>query len=250
VENPPTARNWLIGSIGTVKIGGSCHGVAVGPGTWDSSGSSGPNVFPNSLYYSQLQDRMATPSLQTRDYWVGDILQFTNSNPAGDGVTVDAAWRTAVLGVAGGQSLDAFDVMANNHWVPFTFNYSLSSTEHVVAATLTLAMRATNSAASDVLYLDSIANSFTFSNLGWLPIGIGTNTTVRVLDLTAQTGLLADGKLNVAVQGDIGIDWAMLELQVAPNISAFTNTLSPVADALVRGGANANATLARARCSR
>jgi len=45
--------------------------------------------------------------------------------------------------------------------------------------------------------------------------------------------------LNVAVQGDIGIDWAVLELQVAPNITAFTNTITPVADALVRAGVNA-----------
>jgi hypothetical protein len=240
VQNPPGARNWLIGSVGTIKNGT----VYVGPhdpGTYESAGSSGPDVFPNSLYYSQLQDRMAAPNLQTRDYWLGDMLQFTNNSPTGDVVPVDAAWRTALQSVAGGQSLDAFDVVTNNHWVPFTFNYSLSAAEHVVAATLSMAMRATNSATGDVLYLDTTANSFSFSNLGWLPIAAGatTNTSVRVLDLTGQLGLLADGKLNVAVQGDIGIDWAVLELQVAPNITAFTNTIAPVADALVRAGVNA-----------
>src|SRR5215471_2166625 len=59
VASPPGARNWLIGSIGTVSAGGSCHGIAPGPGSWDSSGpatSGGTNVFPNSLYFSQLQD--------------------------------------------------------------------------------------------------------------------------------------------------------------------------------------------------
>jgi len=39
-----------------------------------------------------------------------------------------------------------------------------------------------------VLYLDTTANSFTFSNLGWLPVAAGatTNTTVRVLDLMGK----------------------------------------------------------------
>ena len=79
-----------------------------------------------------------------------------------------------------------------------------------------------------------------FSNLGWLPIGTGTNTTVRVLDLTGQLNLLTNSQLNVAAQGDLGIDWAMLELQVAPNPIVTTNSLTPVADATVRGGTNAN----------
>jgi len=50
--------------------------------------------------------------------------------------------------------LDNFDIVTNNHWVPFTFNFSLSSSEGC-GATLTLSMRATNSATSDVLYLDN-----------------------------------------------------------------------------------------------
>src|SRR5262249_55422354 len=66
------------------------------------------------------------------------------------------------------------------------------------------------------------------------------NTTVRVLDLTSQLNLLTNGQLNVAVQGDAGIDWAMLELQVTHAMNANTNALLPVTDATVRGGTNAN----------
>jgi PKD repeat protein len=109
----------------------------------------------------------------------------------------------------------------------------------VVAATLSLALRATSSAASDVIYLGSTNNSFTFSSLGWLPIGTGTNTTVGVLDLGSQLHLLTNGQFNVAVQGDAGIDWAMLELQVTPVQTLYTNSILPEADAYVRGGTNA-----------
>jgi hypothetical protein len=236
VQNPPAARNWLIGSIGPIQNGTAYVGPH-DPGTYDSSGTGATNVFPHSLYFAQLQDRLAAPNLQTRDYWLGDIDSFTNSPPAGEIVPVDAAWRSAVQAAAGGRPPDAFDVVTNNHWVPFTFNFSLGANERVVAATLSLALRATNSASGDALYLNSTTNSFTFSSLGWLPIATGTNTTVRVLDLAGQLDALTNGLFNAAVQGDIGVDWALLELQVAPNSSAGTLSLSPAADATVRGGA-------------
>ena len=142
VSSPPGARNWLIGSVGVVSDGSSCHGIPPGPGTYDSSGpanAGGTNVFPDSLYFAQLQNRLAAPNLQTRDYWLGEIDGFTNA-------------------------------------------------------------------------------------------------TTRVLDLAGQLGLLTNGQLNVAIQGDIGVDWAMLELQVAPNINARTLLLAPAADATVREG--------------
>jgi autotransporter-associated beta strand protein len=245
VASPPGAHNWLIGSVGNVSDGSSCHGIPPEPGTYDSSGPNnvgGTNVFPNSLYFAQLQDRLAEPNLQSRDYWLGEFDNFAGAF-GGDLVPVDAAWRSAIQSAAAGQPLDAFDVVTNNHWVPFTFNFVLTPTEHIVGATLSLCMRATNSAASDVLYLDNLTNSFAFSSLGWLPIStspLATNATTRVLDLGSQLNLLTNGQLNVAIQGDVGIDWALLELQVAPTVNLGTLGLSPVADATVRGGASAN----------
>lgn len=242
VASPPGARNWLIGSIGTVSKGGDCYGIVSQPGTWDSSGPSGAggtNVFPHSLYFAQLQDRLAMPSLQTHDYWLGEIDGFINNAPGGEIVPVDGAWLSAVQVAAGTQSLDGFDIVTNNHWVPFTFNFSLGSAERVVGATLSLSMRATNSAISDIFYVSSLTNSFSFSALNWLPVSTSpnaSNATVRVVDLTAQVNLFTNGQLNLAVQGDIGVDWAMLELQVAPAINAGSYVLQPVADATVRGG--------------
>lgn len=235
VESPPTARNWLIGSIGPL----AANTLAVGPhpdGTYDSRNT---NVFPNSLYYAQLQDRMATPSLQTREYWMGVIDAFTNSLPGGEKVYLDTTWSNAVKSAAGGQPLDGFDLVTNNHWIPFSFSFALGVTDRVVAATFALAMRATNSAATNTLYIGAITNVLSFTNLGWQSIGLGTNTTARVLDLTSQLNALTNGLLNVAVRGDIGIDWAMLELQIAPVQTLFTNSILPAADAFVRGGANA-----------
>jgi hypothetical protein len=243
VQSPPGANNWLIGSIGSIQNSQAWNigypDMPHAPGNYDSSGASATNVFPNSLYFSQLQNRLAAPGLQTRDYWLGVIDGFTNTIPR-DIVPVDTTWSNAVNAAAAGQPLDPFNVVTNHHWIPFTFNFSLAPTEHVVAATLSLAMRSVAGGGNDVIYLDSLTNDFPFSSLGWLPIGTGTNTTVRVMDLSSHLSLLAGGKLDVAIQNDGGIDWAMLELQIAPNITAFTNSLLPVADAYVRGGASAS----------
>lgn len=236
VQNPPTARNWLIGSIGPIKNGT----VYVGPhdpGTYDSQGS---NVFPQSLYHAQLQDRLAAPTLQIREYWLGDIDQFSPTSPTGDVVVVDAAWRGAVQAAAGTSAVNGFDLVTTNQWVPWTFAFSLASTDRLVGATLALAMRsAAGGATNPVLYLDALANSRSFASLGWRPVGTGTNTTVRLLDLGSELTLLADGKLNLAVADGVGLDWALLEIQVSPTLAGFTNRVLPVADAFVRGGLNA-----------
>jgi len=233
VQNPPTARNWLIGSIGPIRNGTMYVGPH-DPGTYDSHGS---NVFPNSLYYAQLQDRLAAPNLQTREYWLGDIDQFLTSSPAGDVVPVDSAWRAAIQTEAAGGKVSGFDIVTNNHWVPFTFNFTLGTTDRVVAAALTLALRGHNANATNrVLYVEGTTNKVSFTSLGWPSLATGTNTTVGVLDLRSQLGLLSDGKLNVAVADDVAVDWAMLELQVGLVVTTYTNVFVPAADAYVRGG--------------
>ena len=234
-ENPPTARNWLIGSIGPLINNTYAIPFPAPAGTYDSLGT---NVFPNSLYYAQLQDRLAAPNLETREYWIGDMDNF--SSPTGEVVNVDSAWRSAVQAVAGSAAVNGFDFVATNQWIPFTFNFPLSVTGRIAGATLALAMRSTSGNSSNAaLYLDVIANSNSFSSLGWSPVGSGTNTTVRVLDLGSQLNLLADGQLNLAIAGDVGIDWAMLEFQVTPAQLLCTNSILPVADAYVWNGTNA-----------
>ena len=237
VESPPTARNWLIGSIGPLVNNSAAIPYPAPAGTYDSLGT---NVYPNSLYYSQLQDRLAAPNLETREYWVGDLDKFVTTSPTGEVVMVDSAWRSSVQAAAGGQAVNGFDLVATNQWIPFTLNFSLAATDQIMGATLALAMRsASGNSSNAALYFDSIANSNRFSALGWSPIGMGTNTTVRVLDLGSQLNLLADGQLNLAVAGDVGIDWALLEFQITPAQLLCTNSILPVADAYVWNGTNA-----------
>ena len=229
IEAPPLTHNWLIGGIGPLAAGGGSGLQA--PGTFDSLGT---NVFPNSLYYAQLQDRIAAPGLQTREYRIGAINLFSSNNP----VSLDMAWSNTVQTAAAGEPLDNFGVVTNGHWVPFTFNFSLANNEQIVAATLSLSMlAAANTDTNDVLYLGSLTHSFLFSNLGWLPLSTAsTNPSVQVLDLSGQLELLTNGQLNVAVQSDVAVDWAKLELKVAPIMTTFTNTLTPTDDATVRAG--------------
>ena len=165
VENPPTARNWLIGSIGPIVSNSAAIPFPAPAGTYDSMGS---NVFPNSLYYAQLQDRLAAPNLQTREYWLGVIDQFATASPTGEVVTVDSSWRSAVQSAAGAIPLNGFNLVTNSQWIPFTFNYSLSVTDRIIGATLSLAMRsASGNSSNAALYLDTITNSTSFTNLGW-----------------------------------------------------------------------------------
>jgi hypothetical protein len=240
VQNPPGARNWLIGSVGPIKNGTAYVGPH-DPGTYDSSGTNGVNVFPDSIYYAQLQDRLQAPNRQTHDYWLGDIDAFTNGMGP-DVVPVDAGWRAAVQAAAAGEPMDAFDVVATGHWVPFTFNFALATNEQVVAATLSISLLATGGNGSNcVLHLNGTTNPLPLATLGWLPLSTAvTNPSVRLLDLSGQLTLLAGGQLNVALLGDAGIDWAMLEIQVAPVVTAVTNSLEPVADSYVQGGTSAD----------
>jgi hypothetical protein len=229
IEQPFGTHNWLIGALGPLAAGGG-SGIHT-PGTYDSLGT---NIFPNSLYYAQLQDRVAQPNLQPREYRIGAINLFSSNNA----VSLDTTWSNTVKSAAG-MPLDNFGVVTNGHWVPFTFNFALANNERIVGASLAISMLAApnNSDTNDVLYLDSLTNSFLFSNLDWLPLStVNTNPTVEVLDLASQLNLLSDGQLNVAIQNDAAVDWAELDLKVAPILTTFTNSLSPTDDATVRGG--------------
>ncbi len=236
VQNPPGARNWLIGNIGPIRNGT----VYVGPhdpGTYDSPGAA---VFPNSVYYAQLQDRLAATRVETREYGVGEINQFAADSPTGTVVAVDAAWRSQVQAAFPGAMVNGFDLVTNNQVVPFTFNFTLSASDRIVGATLTVALRALSlNTTNETLFLDHTTNGLAFAALGWQPVATATNTSVRLLDLADHLPLLADGRLNLAVRSETGLDWATLELQVAPVQTFYTNALPAATDAYVRGGAYA-----------
>jgi hypothetical protein len=237
VRNPPTARNWLVGSIGT--IGASSYPVGADPaGTYDSSGPTGTGkaVHPRSLYYGQLQQRMKWPGSEFREVWLGDVDQLA-STTFGDPVNCDATWLAQVEALDALPAFAKFDYLAGSRTIACTLDFPLDPGDTVVAASLTVSLRAVGTAAADNIWLDSTTSPRSFASLGWTPIST-TAQTVRTLEVSPS--LLADGRLNVALGTNCAVDFAVLHLQVQKAQPAtHTITLTPVADAYVQGGVNA-----------
>ncbi len=236
VRNPPTARNWLVGSIGNINA--SSNPVGADPaGTYDSSGPTGVEVHPRSLYFGQLQQRMKWPDSEFREVWLGDVDQHFSTGGTGSAVNCDATWLTQVEAIGALPADAKFDYLVGNRSTAFTFDFPLDPGDTVVAASLTVSLRAIGSAAGDSIWLDNTTTPQTFTSLGWTPIST-TAPTVRTMEVTPA--LLTDGRLNVALGTNSAVDFAVLHLQVQkPQPSAHTITLTPVADAYVQGGVNA-----------
>ncbi len=234
VHNPPTAQNWLIGSTGPLG-GGSFFVGPHDPGTVESHGVA---VQPRSLYQAQLQERLAYPDLDYREYWLGDIDSFYSTNGTGNSVPVDSVWQSQ-FDAATTVPLSNFDNLANPQAIPFTFNFTLDPGDQIVGATVSFGLRATsNDLSANRLYIDSLTDNPTFASLGWTDIAT-TGTTTKVLNLASRLGTLQDGRLNLAVLQNTAIDWVVLNLQVAPiNIHSVVNLL-PEADSYVKSGVSA-----------
>jgi autotransporter-associated beta strand protein len=222
IQNPPTARNWLIGSVGNVS--GSA-------GTFDSNGA---NIFPSTLWGNQRQDAQARPNLQLREYTVGDLDEFFAD--AGETTPVDGTWQSQV---ATQGTLGTFDSLQAGRWVPWTHTFMLSPGDTIVSATLWVSVRGMASGAQNGrIYFDDLTNSKLLSQ--YAPSIPTSGSTVLRIDLASELSRLADGKLNLAVQNNVAVDWSMLELRVAPALPGTTlAVLSPEADATVRGGVSA-----------
>ena len=218
VRNPPGAQNWLIGGIGradnTDDPGGRVP-LPNDPGIYDSVGTM---VRPRSLYYAQLKARDRYPEAEDREYLVGDIDGYVNDGAADD-ASVDPAWRAAVKKRAGAR-LAALDRRKNaKRWVPFSVEFDLAPGERVIGASLSVGLRRTARDADDErVYVDSLAKGYTFKELKWK--GLGGGAQARVIDLSRMLGRLRDGRLNVAIQDDVAVDWAILHVRVsAPDVA-------------------------------
>jgi autotransporter-associated beta strand protein len=213
VRNPPTARNWLVGSIGTIA---SSSGFSVGadpPGTYDSSGPTGTGkaVHMRSLYYGQLQQRMKWPGSDFREVWLGDVDQHSSTGGTGETVNCDAAWLSQVEAIGAPPADAKFDFLVGNRHTACTLDFSLDPGDTIVAASLTVSLRGIGSAAADSIWLDSAASPQTYASLGWTPIST-TAPAVRTMEVSPS--LLADGRLNLAFGPNTAVDFATLHLQV------------------------------------
>lgn len=241
VENPPTARNWLIGSVGTLT-GTNPYAVPPNPsfGTYDSNGA---NVFPLSLWGNQRQDQLARSQVQVREYVVGDFDLFSPAGATGDTPALDATWLTSVssAATAAGALVGNFDDTRTNRWVPWTHNFTLDAGDTILSATLSLAVRSTGSGwTNDVLRIETTGSSVTLSSLGASALS-STSSTVLRYDLATRLTDLVDGKLNLSVSEDVAVDWSFLELRVAPAASGSTQTVTLIAeaDSYIQGGTSA-----------
>ena len=73
VQNPPTAQNWVIGSVGDI-VEDTRFGPQP-PGIFDHHGTP---VGTTSLYLQQLADRMSIANSEMREYTVGDYDLMVN----------------------------------------------------------------------------------------------------------------------------------------------------------------------------
>lgn len=241
VENPPTARNWLIGSVGTLTSTNP-YAVPANPkfGTYDSNGAS---VFPLSLWGNQRQDQLVRSQVQVREYTVGDFDLLSTSNATGDTVTVDPTWLTSVsnAATAAGALVGNLDDMRTNRWVPWTHTFSLDAGDSVLSASLSFSVRSNGPGwTNDVLRIETTGSSVPISSLGAVSLS-ASNSTVLKYDLASRLSDLADGKLNLAVSEDVAVDWSVLELRVAPASTASIQTVTLIAeaDSHIQGGTSA-----------
>lgn len=160
----------------------------------------------------------------TREYLLGDMDGFQYEGAGGeDDVYVDQDWwdycETTI------HPPIHFDVVEENHCVPFTFLFTLAEGEHITAASLTLGLRASHSlVTTDGLDFDfpivQVQEQAWHSELGWLPIP-NTGVTVRTADLSDFGGVnllpyLETGHMNCRVNDDTAVDYAMLSIEVMP----------------------------------
>jgi hypothetical protein len=244
VENPPTARNWLIGSVGAIA---SNNTAAVPPnpefGTYDANGT---NVFPLTLWGNQCQDALASSNLQVREYVAGDFDRMATATSTGDAVSVDTSWSNSIssAAAAAGAAWGNFDDVRTNRWIPWTHSFTVDSKDAIISATLSFAVRSTGGGwTNDDLRVEGTNNIVPLSSLGASSLN-ASNSTVLRCDLQNYLSALADGKLNLAVSDNTAVDWAMLELRVATASSGSYQTVTIVseADTYVQGGTSATNT--------
>ncbi len=158
------------------------------------------------------------PDSEVRVYMLGDEDDYEYEGPGSeDDVYIDPAWWLEVTTEHPGDEFD-FDQVSRGGLIPFSFVFDLADGEGVTGAWLTLRLKQNGGQPweTDFILLDQLQPQRLLVDLGW----DGT-PSVLSFDLSDVLGdnllpLLADGLLNCAVYDDSAIDYATLELHVAP----------------------------------
>ena len=244
VQNPPTAQNWLIGSVGTIleddrfgqqELGNiDAHGAPIAeiPSLYEAQLADATDVttFRASGVDANWNDVLAwrqnvapgAYTIELRDHLIGDIDDFENDGASSvDAAFIDPAWQ-AFIESTSSNPVTGFDDTSGDQNVAFTIQHTLDAEETVIHGSLALALTATGGAVNtDFLRLfDTDAeHRFSFSELGF-DVGLASGDPfVGVVDLGAFTDELQSGSVNVQLNDDTGVDWAIYTITVANEIS-------------------------------
>jgi hypothetical protein len=220
VQQPPTAQNWLIGSIGPVGSDTRYTSPAPPDGYIDSHGT---RVAPGSLYVAQLADRLDLPNYHTArvgSVLLGDVDGFVYDSNGVDDPTLDADFAYGI-GEFSPLQIIGFDQSVKGRNVAGTFEFTLAPHETVTAAMLTLRLKvASGTYTNDTLWLETIAGRLAFVETLGMPddLVIGDSLDL-VLDLSLIYGpLLAplqDGRFSFNINDDMAVDFAQLDYVAA-----------------------------------
>jgi hypothetical protein len=242
VQNPPTSQNWLIGAIGPIQ-----NDTAFGPqppGNYDSPGAKVTVGGELSLYDAQFNDSAnlrvfhaarggnwndpatwdqeivpGVYKVSSRDYLVGDIDSYIFDGVGSvDRPYIDSAWQAAIASEST-QPITGLDDVTGRHNVAFTVQHQLDAGERVIHGYLALAMRRANrgETGSDFVQLFDMdpAHRLAFSDLGWSASVLPSGSFVGVVDMGEFLDQMQNGAVNVRVNDDTGVDWAMYVATVA-----------------------------------
>lgn len=262
VQNPPTAQNWLVGSTGEIITD-----TTFGPQPDGYIDSHGTRVDVDSLYEAQVADaadvavfrwagttanwndpeawqQKLTPGnyqVESLDYLIGDIDNYLGDGAGSvDQAYIDPAWQ-AYIEATSSHPVTGFDDTATNRNVAFTIEHQLDPGQRVVHGTLALSLlQSGGDVDTDFLRLfDSDANHrLAFSDLGWDNQINSSEAFVGVADLGPYTSELQTGSVNVQVNDDTAVDWALYTITVASPIAG-----GGAASVVVDGGGQATVDL-------
>ncbi|QEG36469.1 hypothetical protein [Bythopirellula goksoeyrii] len=255
VQNPPTSQNWLVGSAGTI-----IEDTTFGPQPQGYYDQSGPGASPviaggsTSLYDAQMNDsrdireyhaqgtgkwtdgnswdQSIAPEdaykVSLRDYLIGDIDEFVfDGSTSVDNAFIDPAWETAIT-TSSALPITGFDNLSGNQNVAFTIQHALDVGEKVVHGFVALGLKQSAGGLVDTdfirLFDTDPAHRFNFSDLGWDTQIDQSGTFVGVLDLGAYLDQLQSGAVNVQINDDTGVDWAIYTITAATPLNDSAST--------------------------
>ncbi|TWU24555.1 hypothetical protein Pla144_34390 [Bythopirellula polymerisocia] len=255
VQNPPTSQNWLVGSKGTI-INDTTFGPQP-PGYYDQSGPSASPVTAGgktSLYEAQMDDsrdireyhaqgtgdwtdatswdqRVAPEDaykVSLRDYLIGDIDNYVfDGSGSVDNAFIDPSWQTDIMN-SSALPITGFDNLTGNQNVAFTIQHTLDAGEKVVHGFVALGLKQGGGGLVNTdfirLFDTDPAHKFNFSDLGWDSQINQSNTFVGVLDLGSYLDELQSGAVNVQVNDDTGVDWAIYTIAAATPLNDAAST--------------------------